>query len=112
MTARPASLASIERGLLAAWTDIAATEAERGCATYVSGVAFGDARWNEELVLERYELLYEAGLVAEARRDAAVAGRGDMPATAWRWRPTTAASSRPRSGGCAARSNTARSYSS
>lgn len=33
----------------------------------------GDARpagtWDEEKVLERYELLYEAGLVAEARRD-------------------------------------------
>ncbi len=28
-------------------------------------------RWNEERVLERYELLYEAGLVAEANRDAA-----------------------------------------
>lgn len=27
------------------------------------------ARWNEERVLERYELLYEAGLVAEAVRD-------------------------------------------
>lgn len=26
-------------------------------------------RWNEERVLERYELLYEAGLVAEAARD-------------------------------------------
>jgi hypothetical protein len=26
-------------------------------------------RWNEEWVLERYELLYEAGLVAEAARD-------------------------------------------
>lgn len=28
-----------------------------------------DARWNEEKVLERYELLYEAGLVHEAARD-------------------------------------------
>jgi hypothetical protein len=28
-----------------------------------------DLRWNEERVLERYELLYEAGLVTEARRD-------------------------------------------
>jgi hypothetical protein len=28
-----------------------------------------DRRWNEERVLERYELLYEAGLVAEAARD-------------------------------------------
>jgi hypothetical protein len=35
------------------------------------GLAFGlhGAAWNEELVLERYELLYEAGLVAEAARD-------------------------------------------
>ena len=31
-------------------------------------LAFG-AAWNEELTLERYELLYEAGLVAEAARD-------------------------------------------
>ena len=29
----------------------------------------GDASWDEEKVLERYELLYEAGLVEEARRD-------------------------------------------
>ena len=31
--------------------------------------AQGGAPWNEERVLERYELLYEAGLVAEAGRD-------------------------------------------
>lgn len=31
--------------------------------------ALDDARWDEERVLERYELLYEAGLVAEAARD-------------------------------------------
>ena len=37
-------------------------------------LAFGlDAqRWNEERVLERYELLYEAGIVSEASRDAAL----------------------------------------
>jgi hypothetical protein len=37
-------------------------------------VAFGlhSASWNEELVLERYELLYEAGLVSEAARDRAL----------------------------------------
>ena len=29
----------------------------------------GDMGWDEEKVLERYELLYEAGLVIEARRD-------------------------------------------
>ncbi|MEQ8825064.1 MAG: NAD regulator [Filomicrobium sp.] len=34
-------------------------------------ICFGldGATWDEEKVLERYELLYEAGLVAEARRD-------------------------------------------
>ena len=34
-------------------------------------ICFGldGAAWDEEKVLERYELLYEAGLVAEARRD-------------------------------------------
>nr|WP_210281079.1 hypothetical protein [Rhizobium sp. BK399] len=30
---------------------------------------FGGARWNEDLVLQRYELLYEAGLVAESGRE-------------------------------------------
>lgn len=36
--------------------------------------------WNEELVLQRYELLYEAGLVPEARRDAALpAPRQETP---------------------------------
>lgn len=34
-------------------------------------ICFGvdDAGWDEEKVLERYELLYEAGLIAEAERD-------------------------------------------
>lgn len=31
--------------------------------------AIGGAGWDEEKVLERYELLYEAGLMAEAKRD-------------------------------------------
>ena len=31
--------------------------------------ALGGAPWNEERVLERYELIYEAGLAAEAARD-------------------------------------------
>jgi hypothetical protein len=41
-------------------------------------IAFGlgGARWDGERVLERYELLYEAGLVSEARRDR----RGGAPA--------------------------------
>ena len=35
--------------------------------------ALDGARWNEERVLERYELLYEAGLAAEAARDRGLA---------------------------------------
>jgi hypothetical protein len=36
--------------------------------------ALDDAQWNEDRVLERYELLYEAGLAPEAARD-----RGEAP---------------------------------
>lgn len=38
--------------------------------------ALDGAPWNEERVLERYELLYEAGLVAEAARDRNEAEKG------------------------------------
>lgn len=42
----------------------------------------GGAPWDEEKVLDRYELLYEAGLVEEARRDgrAAALARKSLPA--------------------------------
>jgi hypothetical protein len=41
-------------------------------------VAFGlnGAAWDEERALERHELLYQAGLLSEARRDAGVQERG------------------------------------
>jgi len=46
--------------------------------------AFGDdlTSWDEELVLDRYELLYEAGLVGEARRDGreSALARASLPA--------------------------------
>ena len=76
-----------------------------------TSVSAAGAAWNEELVLERYELLYEAGLVPEAARS-----RRPAPAEA-RCRArdgasTIAASWRPASAGCAARSNTVRSCSS
>ena len=45
------------------------------------------ASWDEEKVLERYELLYEAGLIKEARRD----GRE----TARTWGNTLPGSRRP-----------------
>ena len=42
----------------------------------------GGSPWDEEKVLDRYELLYEAGLVEEARRDGreAIVARGKFPA--------------------------------
>ena len=47
-------------------------------------VAFGgDARdWNEEMVLQRFELLYEAGLVPEAARDRPLEGAVKLPGQA------------------------------
>ena len=67
---RPSSLAEIEAALTA-WVGAASGEAEARLREVRVQVAFGlhAAAWNEELVLERYELLYEAGLVAEAARD-------------------------------------------
>jgi hypothetical protein len=67
---KPHSLFRIEERL-AGWAAKAPAEAERRLREERLGLAFGlpAGSWNEELVLERYELLYEAGLVAEAARD-------------------------------------------
>jgi hypothetical protein len=67
---KPDSLGPIE-GRLARWAAEAASEPERRLRAERLGLAFGSpaGSWNEELVLERYELFYEAGLVAEAARD-------------------------------------------
>jgi hypothetical protein len=67
---RPAILAAIEIDL-ASWAAAAPNAAEARLREVRIQVAFGlhAASWNEELVLERYELLYEAGLVGEAARD-------------------------------------------
>ena len=72
---RPALLDPIEAALAHGWARRAGGEAERRLREERVGLAFGlafgpsGAAWNEELVLERYELLYEAGLVSEAARD-------------------------------------------
>jgi hypothetical protein len=42
--------------------------------------AAGGSPWDEEKVLDRYELLYEAGLVEEARRDGREVPRAKLPA--------------------------------
>jgi hypothetical protein len=67
---RPPLLAPIEAAL-ADWAAASPGDAERRLREVRIQVAFGlhAASWNEELVLERYELLYEAGLVSETARD-------------------------------------------
>ncbi|MDE8349802.1 MAG: hypothetical protein POG74_10015 [Acidocella sp.] len=56
---------------LHAWAEAAPKPSQIRARSLRIAVAFGleGRRWNEELVLQRYELLYEAGLVAEATRD-------------------------------------------
>jgi hypothetical protein len=62
---------------LSAWADEAGVPGRRASRhdRLKSTFGIGGAGWNEERMLDRYELLYEAGLVAEAARD----GQSDNP---------------------------------
>ena len=64
---QPATLPSLE-ARLGAWAKQAASETEQRLRAERLGLAFARS-WNEELVLERYELLYEGGLIQESWRD-------------------------------------------
>jgi hypothetical protein len=69
---RPALLDSAMLPALAAWAKSAPREPGRALPRRERlRQAFGTegSPWDEERVLDRYELLYEAGLVEEARRD-------------------------------------------
>ncbi|HEY8617473.1 MAG TPA: NAD regulator [Phenylobacterium sp.] len=72
---RPGSLVAIEAALRA-W---ATTPEQLARARLL--FALDGAPWNEERVLERYELLYEAGLVHEAARDRGEAQPVSLPPT-------------------------------
>jgi hypothetical protein len=80
---RPAVLDTLEHGLRA-WAAGAAQgrlserRAERIALGFGGAGGGHEAGWNEERVLERYELLYEAGLVGEALRER---GSGRIAAT-------------------------------
>jgi len=75
----PALLSQCIAPALRAWSDVAPEKVAKDARWERASVTFGleGCDWNEELVLQRYELLFEAGLVAEAWRDgvAAPAGR-------------------------------------
>lgn len=72
---RPALIESLIEPYLKIWSRRQDSEARWERARLCFGLEGG--HWDEEKVLERYELMYEAGLVLEARRD----GR-ELPATA------------------------------
>ncbi len=68
---RPRILDRIQPALLR-WARAPATREARRGRTERLGIAFGfHAAWNDERVLDRYELFYEVGLVPEARRGGA-----------------------------------------
>ncbi len=62
---RPAILDDITRRILA-WAGLSAAYRKERLSRAILAFGLGDAPWNEDLVLQRYELLYEAGVVAEA----------------------------------------------
>lgn len=71
---RPAIIDDAILPALTKWARSAAGRNERLRLCFGDGsAASGEAVWDEEKVLERYELLYEAGLIEEARRDGRVA---------------------------------------
>src|SRR5690606_25198175 len=57
---------------LKAWAGASAARRARAEALFALAP---DQRWNEQRVLERYELLYEAGIAPEAARDRALTDR-------------------------------------
>jgi hypothetical protein len=72
---KPAVLDKAIRPLLARWAKASASAEERQERNHRIAITFGlGGGWNDERVLERYELLYEAGLVAEAAHDRSHAG--------------------------------------
>lgn len=68
---------------LQVWVDEATNSSLRQDRKARVAINFGlcDHPWNEDLVLQRYELLFEAGLVPEAARKG-MAQRGQMPGRA------------------------------
>lgn len=67
-TAEAATALAALRPRLRAWAEAAPTPSLRGERRRRVAITFGLGAhpWNEELILQRYELLFEAGLVAES----------------------------------------------
>ena len=69
-TGPPALLAKMLMPRLRAWSKSAPSPAQQRERWQRAAITFGfeDREWNEELVLQRYELLFEASLIPEAVR--------------------------------------------
>jgi len=68
---RPSVIDEVIAPKLRAWADKSADEATQRRSRARLAFALDGAVWNEERALDRYELLYEAGLAPEAARDRA-----------------------------------------
>lgn len=79
---RPAIIDDVVIPALKTFIKAARTAKETDLRRQRARVAFGlgGTAWDEEKVLERYELLYEAGLLIEAKRDGRVSG-SKLPGT-------------------------------
>lgn len=76
---RPGTIDAVIAPHLAAWARAGGAESPARAARARSLFALDGDGWNEERVLDRYELLYEAGLAAEAVRDRTMAEAGVAP---------------------------------
>jgi hypothetical protein len=76
-SARPPMIDAMIKPRLEAWAGASASEREMRWDRAALCFAFDGMQWDEEKVLERYEVMYEAGLVLEARRD-----KRSLPASA------------------------------
>ena len=79
---RPAIIDKVIRPRLLAFASAAPDDASRTRRRERVQLCFGfgDLAWDEEKVLERYELLYEAGLVARSRARRPSRRRAQLPA--------------------------------
>jgi hypothetical protein len=73
----------LKRGL-AAWASGSPDRGEQRNRRQRAAMLFGfdDHTWNEELILQRYELLYETGLIPEAKRGGSATASGDSALSA------------------------------
>ena len=76
---RPLVIDEFIEPALSRWIEAGSGGEERNHRRVRAGVSFGfdESPWDGERVLERYELLFELGLVAEAIRDCGEAGPAD-----------------------------------